>query len=249
MNKFKQYLVQLEDTLLDGMQKIERNNKGFLILMSGNIVKGTLTDGDIRRAILSGVPLSSQCKVFKKKSFQYLKSDSNFEEIVKKFESKKIRFLPIVNEKMELMNVLIKDQFHELLLTANRLNLRDDFEKYDNNYSHEIIVRPWGFYKTIFLSDFVQAKMLHIFPNQQLSLQYHLKREEHWIVVKGIGTMTLAQSTKEVSEGQYLYIPKGCEHTIKNDSSEHTLIISEVQLGTYFGEDDIIRVSDLYGRN
>ncbi|HHE05988.1 MAG TPA: cupin domain-containing protein, partial [Epsilonproteobacteria bacterium] len=75
----------------------------------------------------------------------------------------------------------------------------------------------------------------------------HKRREEHWVIIKGKGKVVLGESLLDVYPGKYIYIPKGCKHQIINDGEEN-IIFSEVQLGEYFGEDDIIRYSDKYGR-
>ncbi len=81
-----------------------------------------------------------------------------------------------------------------------------------------------------------------------ISLQKHTKREEHWVVVYGKGNIILEDSTIKAYTGKYVFIPKGCKHRIINTSANQNLIFCEVQLGNYFGEDDIIRYEDKYNR-
>ncbi|MEC1305746.1 MULTISPECIES: CBS domain-containing protein [Lysinibacillus] len=244
------YIIQVNQSLLEAMKKIEENKQGFIIILEEQVVVGTITDGDIRRALIEGKDLTSKIKEIVKPTFEYLSITSTFNEVIEKFKSERIDFLPIVCEGFTLKNILTKNQLHELLLEGKKLNIADDFLRYEGlgMHSFEIFNRPWGFYKTVFLSEFVQAKIIQVFPKQQLSLQYHKKREEHWVIIKGQGMMTIGESTREVMEGGYIFIPKGCKHRIKNTSEKNPLIISEVQLGTYFGEDDIIRIEDDYNR-
>ena len=89
---------------------------------------------------------------------------------------------------------------------------------------------------------------MKVINTKALSLQEHKKREEHWVVIKGIGKVVLGESLIDVYPGKYIYIPKGCKHQIINISTKDNLVFSEVQLGEYFGEDDIVRYSDKYGR-
>lgn len=243
------YIVHSNELIVDALKKIDLNNSGFICVVNeAGQLQGILTDGDIRRELITSGNLNKVLEGFIADSFEYLLEDEDFDAIVKKFNNSKISFLPIVDQNMFLKNVLTKKQFHELLLEGQQLNLNSNFEKFNQQQFYEIFSRPWGFYKTVFLSEFVQQKILHVFPNQQLSLQYHNYREEHWVIVKGTATLTIGESIKELTAGSYIFIPKGCVHRVKNPSESEPLIISEVQLGTYFGEDDIIRIEDNYGR-
>ena len=135
------------------------------------------------------------------------------------------------------------------MLNDLKWNYSLDFSEMDKKeLVYEIYNRPWGYFKTVLLSDFAQAKILCVYPKGKLSLQEHKFREEHWVIIKGNGRMTIGDSQKLLNEGDYIYIPKGCKHTIENISDNNNLYISEVQLGTYFGEDDIIRYEDIYNR-
>lgn len=244
------YTINAECTILEAMKLIELNKKGFVIVLKNKFVIGTVTDGDIRRALIHGYELKTSLEKMINPIFEKLTLQDSFHVVVEKFKSGKIDFLPILSENNELVNVITKQQFHEILLQGYEFSLAQDFSAFDNSLViHEIYDRPWGFYKTVFLSEIAQAKIIHVHPNQQLSLQYHKKREEHWVIVKGCGEMTIGESVREVAEGAYIFIPKGCAHRVKNTSITNPLIISEVQLGTYFGEDDIIRLQDDYGRS
>lgn len=247
--QLEKFTVNIEDNLLEALIKIENNNKGFICVVDDLMqLKGTITDGDIRRELIKNKNLNVKIKDFLSGKFEFLNVGEKFEVIVEKFKQNKIMFLPVIDNKNILQNILTKKQLHEILLQGEILSLSMDFEQYDNNEIFEIYYRPWGFYKTVVLSEFVQMKVLQVFPHQMLSLQYHKHREEHWIVVKGSGQMTIGESVKEIKEGSYIFIPKGCMHRVKNVSEQNPLIIAEVQLGDYFGEDDIIRIEDSYGR-
>ncbi len=106
-----------------------------------------------------------------------------------------------------------------------------------------------GGYWTSILNNYFQSKVITVKPGGQLSLQSHVHREEHWTIVYGKGTVRLDDSIINVSRGQVIYIPKGCKHRLINTDKKENLIISEVQIGDYFGEDDIIRYEDAYGRD
>lgn len=110
-----------------------------------------------------------------------------------------------------------------------------------------IYQRPWGTYETLRIEDTYQVKLLTIFPQGRLSLQKHAKRKEHWIVVKGTPTLTIHDQTQIYHPNASVYIPEGTIHRIENLTQDLCEII-EVQLGTYLGEDDIVRLEDVYGR-
>jgi len=92
-----------------------------------------------------------------------------------------------------------------------------------------------------------QIKRLEVAPNQRLSLQQHLHRAEHWVVVSGIAYVTKGDSEFELKTNESTYIPRGTKHRLENRRQEPLQII-EVQTGAYLGEDDIIRFEDRYGR-
>ncbi len=107
--------------------------------------------------------------------------------------------------------------------------------------------RPWGRFFVLHDEPDYKLKRIEVEPGGRLSYQYHLKRSEAWTIVKGVGTITLDGLETEFSEGQTVIIPKGVRHRIENKGTEKIIFI-EVQTGTYFGEDDIIRIEDDYNR-
>jgi len=246
MNKI---IIKINKTIGDALKKLQINKKRFLIVLDNDKkLYATLTDGDLRRGFLSNFTIKNKINEIVNKDFKFLKIDSTFDEVCELFKSEKIDFLPIVNNNNQLLNVLTKRQFHIMLLENLPFDLQYDFSKLDSMaLEHEIYNRPWGFYKSTILTSHAQAKIITVFPHSELSLQEHKKREEHWVVIKGYGIVVLGESELDVYPGRYIYIPKGCKHQIKNNSDEN-IIFSEVQLGEYFGEDDIIRYSDKYGR-
>ena len=108
--------------------------------------------------------------------------------------------------------------------------------------------RPWGWFESLALGDCFQVKRICVKPGAALSLQSHKHRSEHWIVVEGTAKVTIDQEVKLVSEGQSIYVPLGAKHRMENPG-EQPMILIEVQIGTYLGEDDIIRYEDVYARN
>jgi len=107
--------------------------------------------------------------------------------------------------------------------------------------------RPWGRYEVLQEGATYKVKSIHVNPGKRLSYQRHQKRSEHWYVTDGSGEVTLDGKVQVVSRGSIIEIPQGMLHRISNTGSSE-LIFIEVQTGSYFGEDDIERVEDDFGR-
>ena len=107
--------------------------------------------------------------------------------------------------------------------------------------------RPWGWFETIAKGKTFHVKILHVDPGGRISLQSHRHRSEHWVVVKGEATVVNGEQEFKLQSNESTYIHAGAKHQLHNDSKEELDII-EVQTGRYFGEDDIIRYDDVYGR-
>ena len=107
--------------------------------------------------------------------------------------------------------------------------------------------RPWGWYESLALGPRFQVKRIVVNPGAALSLQSHHHRSEHWIVVEGTAKVTIDDEVKLVGENQSVYIPLGAVHRLENPG-KLPLTLIEVQTGSYFGEDDIIRYEDVYAR-
>ena len=113
--------------------------------------------------------------------------------------------------------------------------------------SHKKGYRPWGFYISILKDKRWQVKIIHINPGAKLSLQMHQHRSEHWVVVQGTAEVEIDGNKLILSENESTYIPLGSKHRLSN-VGEIPLKLIEVQSGSYIGEDDIVRLEDLYGR-
>ncbi len=130
----------------------------------------------------------------------------------------------------------VKAVIDQLKGTGNRAGTEHSFE-----------YRPWGMFENLLDSGVCKVKRLTVDPGQHLSLQYHHKRSEHWVVVSGTATVRLDDATMTLEPGHSIDIPLGAHHALGNDTTEPVIVI-EVQMGSYFGEDDIVRVSDPYNR-
>lgn len=107
--------------------------------------------------------------------------------------------------------------------------------------------RPWGYYVVLSDLDDHKVKRIVVYPDKRLSLQSHKRRSEHWMVVSGKGVVTLDSNEVELGPGDSVDIPVGTRHRMTNRENEPVVFI-EVQTGDYFGEDDIERYEDDFGR-
>ena len=108
--------------------------------------------------------------------------------------------------------------------------------------------RPWGWFETLVLEDRFQVKRIVVHPGAALSLQSHVHRSEHWIVVAGTARVTVDGEIRLLSENQSVYVPLGSVHRMENPGKVPMVLI-EVQTGSYLGEDDIVRYDDIYARD
>jgi len=114
-----------------------------------------------------------------------------------------------------------------------------------NNYYEE---RPWGSFEHLLDEKYCKVKRIIVLPGHKLSYQFHFKRSEAWVIVQGTATVTLDGKEIEYKEGEIVDIPVRTKHRVEN-KHEEDLIFIETQTGTYFGEDDIVRIEDDYGRD
>ncbi len=112
---------------------------------------------------------------------------------------------------------------------------------------HLRIYRPWGWYQRIDIGQRFQVKRINVKPGALLSLQKHFHRAEHWVVVSGTAEVTVDERVTIVHENESAYLPIGCVHRLRNPG-KIPLELIEVQVGSYTGEDDIVRIEDVYAR-
>ena len=153
----------------------------------------------------------------------------------------------------------IKDQIiietNDAILVANKddsqsiknvvKKLKD--KKIPEGLKHKKIYRPWGHYLSIVEDSRWQVKLIQVKSGEQLSLQIHHLRSEHWVVVSGTAEVEIDTNKKVLTENQSVYIPLGSKHRLANPG-KIPLILIEIQSGSYVGEDDIVRFEDRYGR-
>ena len=150
--------------------------------------------------------------------------------------------LVVVDTKDALM-VAHRDSVQDARIIAQQLK-DDGRSEWD---LHREVNRPWGKYDTVDAGSGYKVKRITVRPGAKLSVQLHHKRAEHWVVVSGTAKITNGNKTSLLQENESTYIPTGVIHALENPSNENLEII-EVQTGTYLGEDDIVRLEDIYGR-
>ena len=107
--------------------------------------------------------------------------------------------------------------------------------------------RPWGTWEVLATGDRYTVKRIRVLPGHRLSLQYHQHRSEHWTIVQGLAEVELDDVVHQISAGNHVHIPVGALHRVRALGSE-PLVFLEVQVGEVLDENDIVRVSDDYGR-
>tara|TARA_B100000768_G_C11188792_1_gene336353 strand:- start:441 stop:785 length:345 start_codon:yes stop_codon:yes gene_type:complete len=112
---------------------------------------------------------------------------------------------------------------------------------------NEIDIRPWGKYEILLDEENTKVKKISVNPGQKLSYQSHQKRQELWVVVKGSLSITIDDNDHKISYGEMILIPLGSKHRAYNETDKVVEFI-EVQTGEYFGEEELTRYKDDYGR-
>jgi len=150
----------------------------------------------------------------------------------------------IVVETADAVLVAPMDRSQDVKAIVNRLKKE---QRQEFRY-HRTVYRPWGSYTTLEMHDRFQIKRITVNPGAKLSLQMHHHRHEHWVVVSGTARVVNGEQTILLHENESTYISAGTNHRLENPGVIPLELI-EVQVGSYLGEDDIVRFDDVYGRN
>ena len=194
-----------------------------------------------------------------KSVWETAEKDKNGNAIKGKVVIKKTKNCLIRAEDRLVVGIGLKDLFiietSDVLLVSNKENSHEVKEIVKNlkkngiteGREHKKMYRPWGFYISVLEESKWKVKVIQVKPGEQLSLQRHHHRSEHWIVVKGTAKIEVDNKDKILKENESCYIPLGSKHRLTNPGKIPLKII-EVQSGSYVGEDDIERFEDNYGR-
>jgi mannose-1-phosphate guanylyltransferase / mannose-6-phosphate isomerase len=139
--------------------------------------------------------------------------------------------------------VAARDKAEEVKALVEQLKLQNHRAAVE----HRRMYRPWGYYQDVDLAARYRVKRIVVKPGSTLSLQKHFHRSEHWVVVQGTAEVTVHDQVRAVHENESIYIPIGSVHRLANPG-KIPLELIEVQVGSYVGEDDIVRLDDVYGR-
>jgi mannose-1-phosphate guanylyltransferase/mannose-6-phosphate isomerase len=149
----------------------------------------------------------------------------------------------VVVTTVDAVLVVARDKAEDVKTLVERLKVENRREAIE----HRRIYRPWGYYQGIDIGGRYQVKRIVVKPGEKLSLQKHLHRAEHWVVVKGAAEVTINDHVRIIHENESVHIPIGSVHRLANPGKIPIELI-EVQVGSYLGEDDIVRLDDIYQR-
>jgi mannose-1-phosphate guanylyltransferase/mannose-6-phosphate isomerase len=150
----------------------------------------------------------------------------------------------VVVSTTDAVMVIPRSRAQEVRELVSKLKTEKRPEATDHKRAH----RPWGYYESIDMGERFQVKRIVVTPGGVLSLQKHRHRAEHWVVVRGTAEVTIGEKVRAVHENESVYIPIGSVHRLAN-KGKISLELIEVQTGSYFGEDDIERLDDVYKRS
>jgi mannose-1-phosphate guanylyltransferase/mannose-6-phosphate isomerase len=149
----------------------------------------------------------------------------------------------IVVSTADAVLVAARDKAEDVKALVERLKIQNRREAIE----HRRIYRPWGYYQSIDIGGRYQVKRIVVKPGAKLSLQKHFHRAEHWVVVNGTAEVTVNAEVRPIHENESIYVPIGSTHRLANPGKIPRELI-EVQVGSYLGEDDIVRLDDVYDR-
>lgn len=155
-----------------------------------------------------------------------------------------------------LQNLVVVDTEDVTLIcdrdkTQDVKKIVDKVKQESNNrdyIEHKTMQRPWGRYTVLDEGEGFKVKFIHVKPGGKLSLQKHSKRSEHWVVVKGTARITVDDKIADFQPNESTFVPQGAVHRLENNGNTELTIV-EVATGEYIGEDDIIRIEDIYSRS
>ncbi|WP_396588275.1 mannose-1-phosphate guanylyltransferase/mannose-6-phosphate isomerase [Bermanella sp. R86510] len=150
----------------------------------------------------------------------------------------------VIVDTQDALLVAHKDKAQEVKHVVAKLHQ----EGRDEGLQHTQVFRPWGYYQTMDVGAGFKVKRIVVKPLQSLSVQQHKLRAEHWVVVKGAAEVTRGEQVFTLAANQSTYISPQTVHCLRNPSADELLEVIEVQTGEYLQEDDIVRLSDQYGR-
>jgi len=244
-------LISSGATLFEALQKLHHNTEKSLIVVDGfGRFEGVLDENLLREGLLRTRSMEASLAVLPLSADEAVHLDMPLDEVIKVVFGSSRSLIPVLDSRDRVINGLNRDQLHQLLVEDLEWDPRMDFTQLRTDFQHQdAVFRPWGFYKSLLTTEFSQTKIISLAPGQEISLQKHFHREEFWTVIQGEGIFRLDDDRALVEKGFTVRIPKEAVHWIRNTQTDRALILMEVQMGDYFGEDDIVRLSDKYRRS
>jgi mannose-1-phosphate guanylyltransferase/mannose-6-phosphate isomerase len=242
-------LVSSGETLHDALERLHtRPEKAVIVVDAVGRLEGVLDEAGLRGALLATGRLDARLSNLELPRDCAIHVDTPFDEVVGNTLATGAALVPVLDDRERVINAFTREQLHQWLAEDLPWDPRSDFTARGAGERPDAVTRPWGFYRSLLTTAFTQAKILSVAPGQELSLQKHFHREEYWTVVRGEGSFRLDDDRYTVRRGFTIHIPREAVHWIRNTHASEALILVEVQVGDYFGEDDIVRLSDKYHR-
>jgi cytidyltransferase-like protein len=173
------------------------------------------------------------------------RGESNIPEIEAFKDNDSVEFMHNVggSKKLNSSSSILENYYKKSFKIDYELNPKNS----EGNDKGIFFSKPWGKYRILSSGNKYKVKDIFIEPMEKLSLQFHHKRSEHWVIVSGVAKVQLDDNVYDYSAGDHIYVRVGQKHRITNTGNQ-TLILIEVALGEYIEEDDIVRVHDIYDR-
>ena len=147
----------------------------------------------------------------------------------------------------ELVSLMQEDSLGSVIYYTSEQEQESSDDFTGNNTDADYITRPWGKYRVLFEEDDYRVNQMIVYPGCRISLQSHQRREEHWTIVRGSGLIQTEAARIPVGKGNSAFIPVNNVYRITNSGTD-LLVLIEVQIGSYLGDDDVVRYADDYGR-
>ena len=231
-------------TIREAIEAMHKEKAEFLLTESGDVPAGIITKDSLLESLALGKTGEDCADV----SYAYGICEGSFGQQAEEYlQNEQIRFFVIMDRENRAAEIISREEMEMLLFQSQdpAYTGKEPGEWHQNTFCQ----RPWGMFKTLIKNADLHSKIIKVNPNSRLSLQSHQHREEYWTVICGKGIVQIGDSAIEAGKGASFFIPKGCRHRLSNLSMDEPLILMEIQLGEYFGEDDIIRYEDMYSRS
>lgn len=250
LSRVPDFCLDVSCTLRQAMALLGDTPQGARVLVDGaGELLAVLDFRRLNEAVLALGDLDATLRQAQFPQPPFIRLDDPAEAAGRVFAETREPLLPVCDSSLRVVNVVFREGFYQWLSEDMPWDPCMDFSKLcEKGARQDPVFRPWGSYRVLLRNGFTQAKVLVLRPGQELSLQKHALRDEHWIVVHGEGVFRLDDRFCRVEKGFSVDILRTAVHWLCNTSKTQDLVLVEVQTGDYFGEDDIVRLADRYRR-